>query len=312
MIKWFESNATKIILTLVIMLGLFLNIVYMQDLKRDIVILNNKVDSKLSFIQNNQEKLVDAIFKGFMVIAESLDSISQSVSYLIDQNRIKQENTQIIQSLVKPTYKELKSHTVFIIGCSNKTLDNNKLTYPINDDGVCWAGTGTVVKITDNETYILTNNHVAGANQDNVTLYVENGNKRIEAEVIQYHSYVDLSVIKVNVKLKDKTPITKISLGKVTEPVYIVGHPLGNKYIYTEGLVAGFVDISLFIQAPCIFGNSGSGVFNSNGELIGLVYALQNYPGFLGIIPMAQITHALCVDAISIKAFLEELGLYNE
>jgi hypothetical protein len=62
---------------------------------------------------------------------------------------------------------------------------------------------------------------------------------------------------------------------------------------------------------PCIYGNSGSGVYNSKGELVGLVYALEVYPGFMGI-PEVRITHSLIVDGVFIKSFLTDLGLYSE
>jgi hypothetical protein len=80
---------------------------------------------------------------------------------------------------------------------------------------------------------------------------------------------------------------------------------------YSEGIVANFLERDMLIQAPLIYGNSGSGIYNSKGELVGVCYALQTFPGFLGT-PMPQITHSLCVDSISIKVFLINLGLYND
>jgi S1-C subfamily serine protease len=315
--NWLVYNVTKIILTLMIVLSLFLNIVYMQDINKHLIIFNSKINLQLVTLQETQNKSFNLLAKALVIIMEEVIEIEKSNQYIIDQNREKLNQTsKVIQENAtsqKPSYEELKAHTVFIVGCSNKKLDKNQLTYSIDDEGMCWAGTGVVVKITDTETYILTNNHVAGKTQKNVTLYVQDNNRKFkEAQVVKYHSFVDCAVIKIKQKLEEKTAITKISYGKISESVYIVGHPLGNKYIYTEGVVAGFKDFSLFLQAPCIYGNSGSGVFNSKGELIGLVYALQSYPGLFGIIPRPQITHALAVDSISIKTFLEELGLYND
>jgi len=313
-----ENNAITIICSLVIILVLFSNTLYTQNLKGDIVNLNNDVvnlqDTVYSqFIlyeaTNQSLNIMSDILE---VMAYELEDIRQLNRYIIDQNRADvSAPTQSEATQGKPTYEELKAHTVYIIGCSGKTIDQNKLTYPIGDDGVCWSGTGVVVKITDTETYILTNNHVAGNNQDKVTLYVENNDYREKAEVIKYHSYDDLAVIKISVPLKDKTPITKIATANVQDSVYIVGHPLGNKYSYTEGVVANYTGISILVQAPCIYGNSGSGLFSASGELVGLVFALEGYSGFLGF-PQVRITHSLCVDSITIKIFLEELGLYNE
>jgi serine protease Do len=168
-----------------------------------------------------------------------------------------------------------------------------------------------VVKITDKETYVLTNNHIAGKGTEEPILFVKNEEQKIRATVVKYHLYVDMAVIKIPGKLKDKVAINKISIPSVQDPVYIVGNPLGNNYVYTEGVMAGYLTISTLFQAPCIYGNSGSGIFNAQGDLVGLVYALQQYPGWMGI-PEAQITYSIAVDSLSIEFFLKDLGLYNE
>jgi S1-C subfamily serine protease len=151
---------------------------------------------------------------------------------------------------------------------------------------------------------------VSGEDESNVSLYVQDGNKKLIATVVKHHPYIDMAVIKVQGKLEGKTATTKIASINMQDQIYIVGNPLHNKMIYTEGVMAGYTDTSLLIQAPCIFGSSGSGIYNTNGELVGLVYALQMYPGFMGI-PMAQITHTVAVDSVHIKGFLTDLGLYN-
>lgn len=209
----------------------------------------------------------------------------------------------------KPSYEYLKSVTVYINGCAKEAPKD--IGYLIDKEGVCWLGTGIIVKTTTTDTYVLTNKHVAGGDTTNPILYVEEDNQKIEAEIIKYHDYLDLAVLKIPRILRNKSVIKGFGYPTIQDEVFIVGHPLGNKYIYTEGIVAGYVDMSLLLQAPCIFGNSGSGVFDKDGKLVGLVYALQGYSGFLGM-PMAQITHTLCVDIISIDIFLEKLGITYE
>jgi S1-C subfamily serine protease len=225
---------------------------------------------------------------------------------------IKAQKDNSIVKKIKPTYDELKSHTVFIIGCSGKTLNDKSLKSPINieDDGVCWSGTGAIIKVTDTETYVLTNNHVVGKDEKNVILYVENEQQHIQATVVKYHDFVDAAVMKFQGHLKGKTPITGIATPNIQDPVYVVGNPLGVRNVYSEGVVAGVEDASMLLQIPCIYGNSGSGVFDKDGNLVGLIYALETYRGFMGI-PEARITHALAVDSIDIKIFLTDLGLYR-
>lgn len=238
------------------------------------------------------------------------DFVSKQVSY--QNEKINVLASVVIKELKKPTYEELKSHSVFIIGCSNKDLKVKNANFRIEDEeGFCWGGTGSVIKITDNHTYILTNNHVAGKEEENVKLYIENGKEKIAAEVVRFHDIADMAVIRIQGKLDNKTAIPGIATVDIQDKVYVVGNPLAVKNVYTEGVMVGYEDNDMLLQLPCIFGNSGSGIFNKDGNLVGLVYALENYPGFLGI-PMARITHTLAVDNKDIKRFLKELRLYND
>jgi len=313
LLQLIEENAYKIILTAVLTWGLFFGMLFVQSIKQDILNLQEQFLIEQS-LQNDRFMLQ---LNGLQLVIEQLEFLSDQQQYIIDQNKFK-INTDVkkekrdTQKNKKPTYEELKSHAVYIVGCSEKSLaDDVKIKYLLGDEGKCWGGTGVIVKMTDTETYILTNNHVSGEGEKNVTLYVQNEDAKVVAEIIKHNDYTDAAVIKVNRKLEGKTPISKIAIANVQDPVYVVGNPLRNKMIYNEGVISGYTDFSLLVQIPCIFGSSGSGIFNADGELVGLVYALQTYPGFLGL-PMAQITHAVAVDSISIEIFLRQLGLYND
>lgn len=100
-------------------------------------------------------------------------------------------------------------------------------------------------------------------------------------------------------------PLTKeVKLG---DEVSVVGHPAGVSFTYTHGYVSGFhSDINpeainirgpfIQINASIVGGNSGGGVFNDRGELIGIV-------SFVNHRAMGQ---GFIVPAGSIKKFLEE------
>jgi S1-C subfamily serine protease len=178
------------------------------------------------------------------------------------------------------------------------------------EEGMCWSGTGSIIKITDTETYILSNNHVFGKDQDNVHIYIENGKEKVEAQIVAYNKYEDIAVAKIPGKLIGKTSMNRISTVHIQDPVYVVGNPLRVKYTYSEGILAGYEDTSLLFQLPCIYGSSGSAIWDSKGNLVGVVYALEMYSGFMGI-PEARITHTLAVDSLSVKLFLKDLGLYE-
>jgi len=307
--EWLENNAIKIILTAVLAWGLFFGILYVQSIGNKITILQNII----SQISEYQESNMQVTVKGLLHIIEQLEDVIKTQSYIIDQNRDKVESDNTIkEKITKPTYEEIKSHSVWIEGCSGEADKDDEMSFPIGKESGCWGGTGVIIKTTLTETYILTNNHVSGKGEQDVKLYVENDNthKLIKAEIIAQHISVDAAVIKINIVLPNKKAIPGIAKAHIQDPVYVVGNPLGVRDVYSEGIVAGYEDTSMLLQMPCIYGNSGSGVFDQNGYLVGLVYALEMYHGFLGI-PEARITHSLIVDDISIKMFLKDLGLYE-
>jgi S1-C subfamily serine protease len=95
----------------------------------------------------------------------------------------------------------------------------------------------------------------------------------------------DLALIRVDFQSAPKHKIAHISTHKllVGSDVQIVGHQIGLNWSYTNGIIAGirsFVagtkELGIngpFIQisGPIWHGNSGGGVFNPDGELIGIV-----------------------------------------
>ena len=312
-LDYIDRNAVKIVLTAILILGVFLGCLYILTIKYDITRLSTKMVALITEQTDKQTEVADITFKGLLLIIEQLEDIAKTQSYIIDQNRDKVEKETGKKSTTKPTYEEIRSHSVWIEGCSGGADHDNELSFPIGEDGTCWGGTGVVIKSGYNETYIMTNGHVTGKGEKDVKLYVENDktHKLIKAEIIAQHSKEDVAVIKIYANLPGKKAIPGIATAHIQDPVYVVGNPLGVRDVYSEGIVAGYEDTSMLLQMPCIYGNSGSGVFNQEGKLVGLVYALEMYHGFLGI-PEARITHSLVIDSVSIKAFLKDLGLYND
>lgn len=140
------------------------------------------------------------------------------------------------------------------------------------------AGSGVIVTA---DGYIATNNHVIdGASKISVTL--ANG-KEYVATLIGKDAKTDLAVIKINeTALKAATLGTSASL-KVGEPVVAIGNPLGELGgTVTSGIISALdrqIEIDnekmtlLQTDAAVNPGNSGGGLFNANGQLIGVVNA---------------------------------------
>ena len=135
--------------------------------------------------------------------------------------------------------------------------------------------------------YILTNYHVietAYANNLDVTVMTYDGTQYI-ASIVGFEAANDVAVLKI-----DATGLSPVTFGNsdlitMGETVYAVGNPLGElAYSMSTGTVSGLdreivteesmVGINMFqIDAAVNPGNSGGPVYNSRGELIGIVTA---------------------------------------
>ncbi len=140
------------------------------------------------------------------------------------------------------------------------------------------AGSGVIARA---DGYIITNNHVInGANNIKVTLY--NGDT-YDATIVGTDSKSDLAVIKI-----DANDLTPAVFGnsddvKVGDYVIAIGNPLGSLGgTVTDGIVSA-LDREILVENQTMTllqtsaainpGNSGGGLFNTYGELIGIVNA---------------------------------------
>lgn len=166
------------------------------------------------------------------------------------------------------------------------------------------SGAGSGVIVSENG-YIVTNNHVIdGASKITVTL--KNG-KSYTAKLIGSASPVlDVALLKI-----EESGLTPVVFGdsdsiKVGEKAVVIGNPLGQLGgTVTDGIVSALnrdltidgVSMNLLQTNAAINpGNSGGGMFNSKGELIGLVVAKSTGTEIEGLgfaIPVNQVTDVL-------------------
>ena len=145
-----------------------------------------------------------------------------------------------------------------------------------------WTGTGFA--LTNN--YIVTNNHVVdGAKSINIQGINGDFNNKYSAEVISTDKVNDLAIIKVkgvNIQSNSIPYAVKTGTSEVGEEVFVLGYPLtstmGEEIKLTTGVISsktGFQgDVSIYqISAPIQPGNSGGPLFDSKGNVIGIVSA---------------------------------------
>ncbi|MBQ6797467.1 MAG: trypsin-like peptidase domain-containing protein, partial [Clostridia bacterium] len=144
--------------------------------------------------------------------------------------------------------------------------------------------------------YIVTNYHVieySVVKGYDISVMFYDGTTYI-AEIIGYDTENDIAVIKVDAKDLCEVAIGRSSDMVVGEAVYAVGNPLGElAYTMTSGMVSALdrristdenTSINMFqFDAAVNAGNSGGPVYNSKGEVIGVVTAKYSSTGVEGL-----------------------------
>lgn len=162
------------------------------------------------------------------------------------------------------------------------------------------SGSGFVIS---SDGYILTNYHVvsyAVRYGGDLTVMFYDGTSR-SATVVGYVEENDVAVVKIDATGLDLHPVTlgDFDALSVGDSVYAVGNPLGELlYTMTEGIVSALdrvitteysssgssSSMNMFqISAAVNSGNSGGPVYNSKGEVIGIVTAKYSESGIEGL-----------------------------
>jgi len=150
------------------------------------------------------------------------------------------------------------------------------------------AGSGVVIS---KDGYIVTNNHVVSG-ASNITVRLNNGDEH-QATLIGTDAQTDVAVIKINAV--GLTPAIygnseNLIIGEIT---VAIGNPLGELGgTVTDGIISaldreitveGENMVLLQTNAAVSPGNSGGGLFNAKGELIGIVNAKSSGENIEGL-----------------------------
>jgi S1-C subfamily serine protease len=202
----------------------------------------------------------------------------QSSDYVLNSNYIpKNEDIGYVNSYEVQDTRSIGS-VIYKMNASSTPLI-------INSDSI---GTGSVVTSTGQ---ILTNWHVV---QDANTVQVAFKPKGFEkldasqfyiADIIKINEEHDLALLQLRTLPKNirKIPLASESGIEVAMDVHAIGHPKGNLWTYTNGVISQLrpdyewsggdfhhkADV-IQTQTPINPGNSGGPLFNNEGELIGV------------------------------------------
>jgi serine protease Do len=148
--------------------------------------------------------------------------------------------------------------------------------------GILGSGSGFIISTSG---YILTNYHVIEeAYQRGLPLKVSvHDGTEYDATIIGFEASNDVAVVKIEATGLNAVTFANSDNIRVGQEVYAVGNPLGElPYTMTDGIVSALnrivtVDnkvINTFqLTAAVNSGNSGGPVYNTNGEVIGIVSA---------------------------------------
>lgn len=172
------------------------------------------------------------------------------------------------------------------------------------------AGSGVIIK---EDGTIITNNHVIEDAKD-ITVTLRSG-ESFEAKMIGADEELDIALIKIDA---GDTELTVAEMGdsdtlSVGDKSVIIGNPLGTLGgSVTEGIISA-LDRSIVIDGKTMnlmqtdaainAGNSGGGMFNGQGQLVGVVVA-KNYSG-----EVDNIGFVIPINAA--KTILEDLNEYG-
>lgn len=164
------------------------------------------------------------------------------------------------------------------------------------------------------EGYIITNFHVIKEQRHvSVTQFVgeKHNMRRVvyrDVRIVALDPFHDLAVLKIEKNLvKDFRPVVFATTRnyKLGETVFVIGNPLGLERTVTEGVISHLSrnfagNLYLQIDAPVNPGNSGGPLFNSKGEVIGVIN--------MGVMSMEGLNFAIPIR--NVKFLLDNIDAY--
>ena len=195
------------------------------------------------------------------------------------------ENTNIIvtpstcvsesNSEILPTDKVVEKVADSVVDVS---VQSSNRQFGGNVYSITSAGSGVVYS---KDGYIITNNHVV-KEANKIVITLKNGSKYV-ANIVGTDADNDIAVLKIDASNLNPVELEDYSKVKLGEETIVIGNPLGElSGTITDGVVSALsrtVNVDgkkMNLMQTCAEineGNSGGGVFDREGKLIGIVIA---------------------------------------
>ena len=143
--------------------------------------------------------------------------------------------------------------------------------------GIQGRGGGTGV-IWNTDGRIITNAHVVANEQARIHVHLTDG-RTLEAKVLNRDPRLDLAMLKVNGDNLKALPIGDSSRLRIGEWVFAIGHPWGQRWALTAGIVSSLSSVKVaddlttrYIKSDVGLapGNSGGPLLDAEGKVVGI------------------------------------------
>jgi S1-C subfamily serine protease len=278
-------------------------------------------------------KIIIRITLGVLLVGTLVGLVIGLISLRLDMiNTVDSLESEI--TFLKHNYNQLISNETQLLG----QIQANKIEQPdliklLNSDvsvsTFFGEGAGTIIKKTENRMYILTCYHViaeidkinkAGMKVGVTIAYSKKDERNSIAGTIAYGAQIvktdeehDLALLKIFV-VDNNLMVVNLAAQEPQkgDTVYSIGSPLGIWRTISKGIISNKQDGYYISDNTTTYGNSGGGLYNSKGELIGVPSNVMGYsvakkkpepipePKF---VPESSL--GLSIDLPTIKDFLE-------
>ena len=220
-----------------------------------------------------------------------------------------------LESPFKAVYEQVSASVVGIEVSTQMQIVNGRI-----ENNTAFVGSGVVIS---DDGYVLTNHHVI---EGAVNVYVISGDQEIAAEVAESDEATDVAVLKAEGLDAPAAKIGDSNALSVGDWALVVGNPLGEEYAntLTVGVISGLnrevssrtsdgrqtTTTMIQTNAAINSGNSGGGLFNINGELVGITSMKLSNNGYLGTAAIEGIGFAIPVNTVADVA--SDLITYGE
>lgn len=218
-----------------------------------------------------------------------------------------------LESPFKAAYEKASQSVVGIKISTGTSIANGRIS-----SQTAFVGSGVVVS---DDSYVVTNNHVIESAD---SIYVVVGEEEYPAELVATDADSDVAVL-----LCKDLNVTPATLGNsdelsVGDWALVIGNPLGETFAntLTTGVISGLgrdvntaganTSVNNFIQtnAQINSGNSGGGLFNIAGELVGITSMKLSNNGYYGSAAIEGIGFAIPINTV--KDVADDLIEYGE